>query len=326
MSQEVRAVIDVGTNSVKLLVAHVQGHIVHPLHEESEQTRLGQGFYETHVLQPEAIVQTSEVVAGFAQLARRWEPISIRVIATSAARDAINQAELLAALKEASGLESEVISGEQEAQLAFEGVTTSESFANHPLLVLDVGGGSSEFILGEHNHAIFAQSFKVGTVRLLEKLPVNDPPTEENLEAMQDLVRTFFKNEIIPVVEPQLEKLLRQTKSGKALPFLVGTGGTTTIMTRIQYQLSSFERNLIEGAILTRLDIDNQVKQLWSLPLAERREIVGLPKKRADVILPGVVIFQTVLELLGFEAIHVSTRGLRYAAVMQESRAKPGVI
>jgi exopolyphosphatase/guanosine-5'-triphosphate,3'-diphosphate pyrophosphatase len=316
MASEVRAVIDIGTNSVKLLVAHVEGHLVHPLHEESEQTRLGQGFYETHMLQPEAITQTAQVVAGFAQLARRWEPASIRVIATSAARDAINQEELLAQLQEASGLRSEVISGEQEAELAFEGVTTSEAFAEHPLLVLDVGGGSSEFILGENNHAIFAQSFKLGTVRLLEKMPPNDPPLARDLDAMRDWARAYFQSEILPVVNPKLEQLLRKSTSGKELPFLVGTGGTTTIMTRIQYQLSSFERSLIEGAVLTRRDVEGQVARLWSVSLEQRKQIVGLPKKRADVILPGVVIFATVLEMLGFEELHVSTRGLRYAAVM----------
>src|SRR5881394_769201 len=114
-----RAVIDVGTNSVKLLVAEVSGRRVQPLVERSQQTRLGRGFYANHRLQPAAIAETARAVAGFAAQAREWGAVATRVIATSAARDAVNQAELLAALQATSNLEVEVISGEQEADWAF---------------------------------------------------------------------------------------------------------------------------------------------------------------------------------------------------------------
>ena len=123
-----RAVIDVGTNSVKLLVAQVAGRRVDPLIEQSEQTRLGSGFYETHRLQPAAIAQTARAVAGFARTAAEWSAVSTRVIATSAARDALNQGELLEAIRTTSGLAVEVISGEQEADWAFRGVATTLHF------------------------------------------------------------------------------------------------------------------------------------------------------------------------------------------------------
>ena len=143
-----RAVIDIGTNSVKLLVAEVAGATVTPLLEQSEQTRLGRGFYETHRLQPEAIRQTAQAVAEFAGRAGKFSPVSTRVIATSAARDALNAAELIAAIKASAGLPVEIISGEQEADWAFLGVTSDPALAGQPLLILDVGGGSTEFILG----------------------------------------------------------------------------------------------------------------------------------------------------------------------------------
>src|SRR5207253_1721266 len=114
-----RAVIDVGTNSVKLLVAEVAGHEVRPLVEESKQTRLGRGFYETHRLQAEAIATTAKAAATFADLAREQQAATIRVIATSAARDAVNPRELTSAIEEASGLKVEIISGEQEADWVF---------------------------------------------------------------------------------------------------------------------------------------------------------------------------------------------------------------
>src|ERR1051326_8436814 len=147
-----RAVIDVGTNSVKLLVAEVSGQRVQPLLEKSEQTRLGRGFYETHFLQPAAIAQAAKAVAAFAALALQWESAAIRLIATSAARDAKNQDELVAALTHAAGVKVEVISGEEEAELVFRGVNTDPKLDGQRLLILDVGGGSTEFIAGEGRH------------------------------------------------------------------------------------------------------------------------------------------------------------------------------
>ena len=143
-----RAVIDVGTNSIKLLVADVRGRDVLPVHEESKQTRLGKGFYETRRLQPEALACTAEAVWEFAETAREKNAVSIRVIATSAARDAVNPADLTASIERASGLKTEIISGAREAEWVFQGVTTDAELAKLPLLLLDVGGGSTEFILG----------------------------------------------------------------------------------------------------------------------------------------------------------------------------------
>src|ERR1039457_1026175 len=143
------AVIDVGTNSIKLLVADVAGRDVQPVHEESRQTRLGKGFYETRRLQMEPIAYSANAVADFAQTARQHGARSIRVIATSAARDAVNPDDLISAIEAASGLKVEIISGGQEAGLAFQGATTDPELAKTPLLLLDVGGGSTQFILGQ---------------------------------------------------------------------------------------------------------------------------------------------------------------------------------
>src|SRR5262245_30002819 len=166
-----RAVIDIGTNSVKLLVADVAGPQVEPVHESAEQTRLGRGFYETHILQPAALAATAQAVAVFAKQAADIGAQSVRVFATSAARDAKNPGELLRAVEAACGLRVEIISGEQEAEWAFRGVTSDPALARQPLLLLDVGGGSTEFILGQGEHKHFRQSFPLGAVRLMETLP-----------------------------------------------------------------------------------------------------------------------------------------------------------
>ncbi|MGI8966242.1 MAG: hypothetical protein ACR2H1_09180, partial [Limisphaerales bacterium] len=135
------AVIDVGTNSVKLLVAVFSKNKIKPLLEESKQTRLGRGFYQNHFLQPSAIEQTAEAVAHFAQTAKKQGVAFIRVIATSAARDAKNPEDLICAIEKKSDLRVEIISGEQEADWVFRGVITNPELARHALLILDVGGG-----------------------------------------------------------------------------------------------------------------------------------------------------------------------------------------
>ncbi len=308
-----RAVIDVGTNSIKLLVADVAGEQVRPVWEGSIQTRLGQGFYQTHRLQPEPIAQTAEAVAVYAGTALRHEAATIRVIATSAARDAVNAGDLLAAVEAAAGLKVEIISGEQEAEWAFRGVTTDPNFARQPLLLLDVGGGSTEFILGQAGHKHFAQSFPLGTVRLLEKIPPSDPPTAGELAACRDWLKKFLAKTVRPQLEPALQ---RETKLGRVE--LVGTGGTTSILARMEAQLETFDRVRIERIRLGNERLRGQVDRLWSLPLAQRQQIAGLPKKRADVILSGAVIYEAVMAEFGFTELRVSTRGLRFAAVMAE--------
>jgi exopolyphosphatase/guanosine-5'-triphosphate,3'-diphosphate pyrophosphatase len=304
-----RAVIDVGTNSIKLLVADVRGRDVQPVHEESRQTRLGKGFYQTHRLQPETIAHTAEAVWEFAEIAREKNTDSIRVIATSAARDAVNPMDLTGSIFRASGLKTEIISGAREAEWAFRGVTTDPELARQPLLLLDVGGGSTEFILGHGEEKSFAHSFPLGTVRLMEKFPHSDPPKKSEFNACHEWLKNFLHHEIRPQVEPALKN-----EAGEIM--LVGTGGTTSILARIQGELDRFDREKIERTILGFDQIVAHRKRLWRLPLEERKEITGLPKLRADVILTGVLIYEMVMEEFGFQQLRVSTRGLRFAAVM----------
>jgi exopolyphosphatase/guanosine-5'-triphosphate,3'-diphosphate pyrophosphatase len=286
---------------------------VQPVHEESRQTRLGKGFYETHRLQPEAVACTAEAVWEFAQIARERNADSIRVIATSAARDAVNPGDLTSTIERVSDLKVEIISGEQEAGWAFQGVTTDTELAKQPLLLLDVGGGSTEFILGRGAKKSFAHSFPLGTVRLMEKFPHSDPPTRSEFDACRDWIKNFLQNEVRPQIDPALRREAR-TSSGEIQ--LVGTGGTTSILARIEAKLDRYDRERIEATHLSLERIKLHRRRLWRLPLAERKEIVGLPKLRADVILTGVLIYEMVMAEFGFNQLRVSTRGLRFAAVM----------
>ena len=313
-----RAVIDVGTNSVKLLVADVAGQQATPVLEESQQTRLGKDFYETHRLQAEAVTRTARAVASLAGKARGLQAASIRVIATSAARDAKNPGDLTAAIQAAAGLATEIISGEQEAEWSFQGVTSEARFAGSSVLILDVGGGSTEFILGHDRTRLLARSFPLGTVRQLETFPVSNPPTAAEFATCRDGLQAYLRAE----VQPQLAAVL----PSPALPGplrLVGVGGTTSLLGRMELQLTSFDRAAIEGVQLNLDRIRTLRDQLWSLPLAQRQALPGLPANRADVILTGIAIYTAVMEVFAIPQLSISTRGLRFAAVLDGRVPQP---
>jgi exopolyphosphatase/guanosine-5'-triphosphate,3'-diphosphate pyrophosphatase len=315
MSHTPRAVIDVGTNSVKLLVAEIQGRDVRPILEDSKQTRLGQGFYETHRLQAAPIEKTARAVTAFAAKARELKAESIRVIATSAARDATNPQDLVSAIETASGLKVEIISGEKEAEWVFNGVTTDPALATEPLLLLDVGGGSTEFILGQGEHRHFRESFPLGTVRLMEKMPHSDPPRPEELAECRIWLETFLEEQVRPKLASKMNWGGSVYSASTGLQ-LVGTGGSASILARMELKADDYNRERIEATRLSLERVRWHARKLWSLALADREKIIGLPPKRADVILTGAVIYEAVMEQFGFAELRVSTRGLRFAAVM----------
>jgi exopolyphosphatase/guanosine-5'-triphosphate,3'-diphosphate pyrophosphatase len=315
MSTERRAVIDVGTNSIKLLVADVTGRRLDPVCEQSNQTRLGRGFYQTHELQREAIEQSASAVKSFASIARELGATTIRMIATSAARDARNAADLVSALESAAGVKVEIISGVQEAEWAFQGVTTDPSLADTHVLIMDLGGGSTEFVAGFREVPHVRHSFPLGTVRLLENHPPGDTPSAESLAHCREHVRTFLKTQVLPIVQPELAA----GAGGQAWhkhTALVGTGGTATILGRMEAAMDDYDRERLEGLRMDRARVSWHVDHLWSMPLAQRQQIRGLPANRADVILTGTVIYEAVMECFQLPVLRISTRGLRWAALL----------
>jgi len=321
-----RAVIDVGTNSVKLLVADLAGHAIQPLIEQSQQTRLGHGFYETRLLKPQAIAATAQAVADFAAIARESRAASIRVIATSAAREALNREMLIAAIEHTSGLKTEVISGDLEAEWGFLGVTTDPQLARTPLLLMDVGGGSTQFVFGRSGQVSFRHSFPLGTVRLMETIPCSDPPKPSELAACRQSLKAFLQTELFPKLSANLSSRITHHASRPPLlsgSQLVGVGGTATILGCMENHLQTFDRARLEATRLSADRLTWHLNRLWNLTLKERQTIVGLPRNRADVILMGVAVYYAVIEEFHFPDLRLSTRGLRFAALMQRSHEPP---
>ena len=310
-----RAIIDIGTNSVKLLVADVADHCVTPIWEGSEQTRLGRGFYQNHRLTPSAIAATSQAATGFVRKARELNATSICVLATSAAREARNVGSLTDAVQKACGLDTLIVTGEQEADLAFQGVATDPEYANAPFLLLEVGGGSTQFILGHQGKKTLARSFQIGTVRLMEAIPHADPPSDQDLAQARVWLRRVLDREVTAHVEPELKRV-RQSLSPISVLQLIGTGGTASILGCIEAKLDVFDRDRLEAVSLNIDRLQQTVTLLWSLSLLERKKIVGLPASRADVILTGAAIYEAIMTRFSFQELRISTRGLRYGAAL----------
>ena len=278
----------------------------------------GVSFYETRRLQPDAIAQTAQAVADFAQRARDEGALSVRAFATSAARDATNGEELLCSVLSASGLDVEIISGDREADWVFQGITSDPQFATGPLLLLDVGGGSTEFILGEGKQKHFRQSFPLGTVRLMENIPQSDPPTPRELTACRTWLQHFLEAEVRPRLKPAMDREVSLHSTAAKLQ-LVGTGGTTSILARMEAKLEAYDRAKIEGVRLTASRLQWHVDHLWSLPLEERKRGRRSPLRKAGrmLFLTGSAIFEAIMEHFDFDHLRITTRGLRFGALME---------
>lgn len=292
---------------MKLLVVEVGADGLEPAWEENEQTRLGEGFYAEHRLQPGPLSRTAACVARLAAKARELGAESVRVIATSAAREAVNGDELVGAIHQACGLGVEIISGETEAEWSHAGVRSNPRFRDGRLLVLDVGGGSTEFIVADARRIAFRGSFELGTVRAHEALRPPSDPTSRDLVRAREHVRGFLRDAVLPRLRPHLSEPVEMA---------VGVGGTTALLALIRHACPRFDRALVESTLFDEDGLRELTQRLWGLPLARRRELPGLPPERADVILTGAVIYESVVHVLGLPALGISTRGLRYGALM----------
>jgi len=250
-TQNRRAVIDVGSNSVKILVADEHDGVISPILQRGKQTRLGKGVFESSILQTDRINETAHVISQFADQARELGATTLRILATSAAREATNRAEFDQAVAEAEG-KLEIISGEEEANLILQGVRTHPDFANGPLAVIDVGGGSTELLIADENILLTQASHPLGTVRWLEKFPPNDPPTPDNRETVQKSIAQFIES----AIEPQFKDI-------PLPPTLVASGGSPKFLTRLLKGTRNLSMEQIESTVVSLDEIRQLADQLW---------------------------------------------------------------
>jgi exopolyphosphatase/guanosine-5'-triphosphate,3'-diphosphate pyrophosphatase len=294
------AAIDVGTNTIRLLVVDPgQARGYRPVFATQEMTRLGQGLRADRQLQPEPVRRSLEAVRRFAGLARRHGAERVVAIGTSALRDARN-AEALLAPAGRLGLEFRIISGEEEAALTLLGVRASLPQLPAHLLMLDIGGGSTEFLLAEGARIRAAVSTGLGSVRLTEAYLASDPPPPEELGRL----RTAVDARLHALGPAELPACAPDS-------VLVGTAGTITTLAVIDLGLAHYDPDRVNGHLLSRARISSLLEELASLPLARRQAVPGLEPGRADIILAGAIVCLSAMEYFGFGELRVSEGGLR---------------
>lgn len=313
------ASIDVGTNTVLLLVAERRAGALAPVVERAEITRLGRGVDASGRLAPDAIRDTVRVLAAFASEARALGAASIRCVATSAARDAANGAEFFDAARAAAGLAPEVISGEEEARLVYRSAWRDFGPAGRPplpggatLVVLDVGGGSTEVTLGDGPAPRSRTSLQIGAVRLTERHVRGDPPSASERTALRAAARAAFAT--LPA-DARSERLRAAPAGGR----LVGVAGTVTTLSAVAQALVPYDGARVHGASLSLAEAETLFARLAALPVQVRAALPGMEPKRADVILAGCAIVVEAMRATGFDSLTVSDRGVRWG-LLEDAR------
>ena len=287
------AAIDCGTNSTRLLVSRGEGRTWEALDRQNTITRLGKGVDATGRLDPAAIERTIEVLRRYQKTIDEHGVDAIRITATSAARDASNSAEFFDAAEAIVGVRPELISGDEEGALSFAGATAELDPADGPFLVVDIGGGSTELIVGT-TEVEAVRSLDLGCVRLTEKHLHSDPPAPEELSNAIAEATGFF------------DEALREVEAFGTARTLVGVAGTITTVAAVEIGLAEWDRDVIHHFQLTRAAAEDVFRTLATESHADRLHNPGLEPARADVIVGGCVVLVALLRTLGSDGLLVS--------------------
>lgn len=289
------AAVDLGTNSTRLLVADVAGERVEEVERRLRITRLGEGVDARRRLLPEAIARVRDCLAEFRREIERLGAERTLAFATSAVRDADNGEAFLREVESSYGFVTRLLSGDEEAQLTFRGIAAGRKI-DEETLVVDIGGGSTELILGADARVDFHTSLALGCVRMTERFLGSDPPSTEELGACAAATRA-----VLPPLEAR---------------HAIGVAGTVTTLAALDLGLSEYDPERIHGHFLGAAAVGEQLARLASLPLAERRQVPGLEPERAPVIVAGAVILREVLAAYGLDGLEVSERDILHGAAL----------
>ena len=301
MSSPVKAAIDCGTNSVRLLVSDGTTQVERLM----RITRLGQGVDRTGRLDPEAIERTLTVLREYREVMDRHDVTGVRMAATSASRDAANRDDFFGPAADILGVEPELLSGHDEAALSFRGATADLDPLDGPFLVVDIGGGSTEFAVGAASLE-GSMSINVGCVRMTEKYLHGDPPGPDEL------------TNCIGEVMQHLEDVSREVPSVGSAARFVGLAGTVTNAAAVEIGLATYDRDAIHHFVLTKDAAEDVFRTLATESLEDRKHNPGLEEQRADVIVGGMCVLVSVFRYFGFDECLVSEADILDGLVMSQ--------
>jgi exopolyphosphatase / guanosine-5'-triphosphate,3'-diphosphate pyrophosphatase len=288
-------VVDLGTNSTRLLVADVENGSVHELERRLAITRLGEGVDERRLLLPQAIARVRNVLVDYRRAMEGLQAERMLAIGTSAVRDSENGEAFLGEIEWSYGFRTRLLSGKEEALLTFRGVTNGRPLAEDTLVV-DVGGGSTELILAGPEGVSFHKSLDLGCVRLTERFLGSDPPSPRELTECAGYVQSVL-NEHVP-------------------PGAIGVAGTVTTLGTLDLGLEEEDPEVVHGHTLTTDWVADELGRLSAVPVAKLRERRGLHPERAPVIVAGAIVVLETLRYFGFEELEVSEHDIMHGAAL----------
>lgn len=304
--------IDLGTNTVRLLVARFGDKSpFEELYSEQRITRLGQDLRRAGRLVPEAIERTVAAIGDFKAMADRFQVDRMAVIATSAVRDALNRGEFIDRVRERTGYEVQVIDGDREALLSYKGIRMTLDGHSDNLLIVDIGGGSTEYVSVSKGRISGAVSINMGVVHFTDGYLRSDPPTEEEITVVRGEVRRL------------LAENARHMSTVDSTRF-VGTAGTVTTLAAIHQGLAEYDPSKINNYTISRGEIGRMFEFLRAIPIKERSDIPGLAPGREDLIIAGTVILMESMDYFALNELVVSDYGLREGLVLDLYQALAG--
>jgi exopolyphosphatase / guanosine-5'-triphosphate,3'-diphosphate pyrophosphatase len=307
------AVVDIGTNSTRLLIADVvDGRVTAEVVRESRVTRLGQGVDATGRLADEAMERVFAVLADYRAAIDAHGATDTVAVLTSAVRDAANGSEFTAAVRDRFGLDARTIAGAEEAQLTFLGATSERDASGDDgaIVVVDIGGGSTELVVGHGDEVSFFVSLQAGVVRQTERHLHHDPPHDDELDALAA--------EVAQTIEREVPEEVRRSVTGA-----VAVAGTATSAAAIDLELEPYDPDVVHGHTLTVEQIERERAMLAALPNAERRGVPGLHPDRAPTIVAGMVLLREVLRAFHLQLVEVSEHDILRGAALQRAHT-PG--
>lgn len=300
------AAIDLGTNTILLLIAESESNrTFRILADEAEIARLGEGVERTRSIGPEGENRSLQVLRNYLQKCKALAVDEIAAVGTSALRDARNAGDFIARLKRELNLDLRILSGEEEARYSYLAVQKGLALEREELLVVDVGGGSTEFVWAKEGRLHRWASLELGSVRLTERFLLSDPVQEKECA------------QLTGAIDQELGRLLADWAKKSSFSKLVGIAGTFTTLAAVAKGLRDYSHSEVHGSRLDRAEIARQIRLFKARSVAERREIPGLEPKRADVILAGALLIDRIMAHFHLEQVIVSDQGIRYGLLYE---------
>lgn len=296
------AILDIGTNSIKFFLFSIENGKSATIIDTNNISRLGEGLLKTGIISDEAMDRNIEALSEFMKSAEEENVKEITAVGTMCLRTAKNSDVFLKRVKDELGLIITVIPGEEEARLSYLAVLSTIGNTDQNVVVFDTGGGSTEFIFGKGTNLNNRISLNLGAVHPTEEFLISNPVKDDELKTMQDHMMDYFGERI----------------TDKRADYLIGIGGTVTSMGAVMYKMVKYDPKIIQGSQMSLDEVKKQIKLYQNKTIEERKQIPGLQPKRADVILAGAGIINTIMKIFKIDSFTISDRGLRHGLMFDK--------